>query len=291
MQDWEAAIFSGSALIVGTWIAFATALWNVAYPPFKSKQLITQSLGAFGDSPAFSACALWSVWITFVFGTHLMLSLSVLRLYRLYLILVKRMRPSDTTKSIYLAVALSWLPCVCAGIVSQILPSLVGTTQCWLNVYLLSTLEAFVLLQLILLIYINSLLSTAFNEYLKLQIAYITMALYTVGETVIVIMELDSPAVKIVISFGRLLTTLSLIWAVLFSSLYGFLFQREQYLERWRLGLHQDNIPRRFSLQRFSMELVRKRKKSVSNEAPVLPDIDVDWNPFADFFGEFHLKR
>ncbi|KAI8914471.1 hypothetical protein EDD86DRAFT_87424 [Gorgonomyces haynaldii] len=267
--------------------AFALVWRNRDYAPFKSKQLPLLTIGlvagffwSVGTMEGvgiltLDGCVFWTVFLQYCFGVHLYLTVFIVRLLRLYWVMIRLEGPDLLHHCL---IALSWVPSLIMGIVAAAMgsdaitpnPVFKGITK--VCIYNWGPLFAFLfiwtLLQLVVLAYLNHRLISvkkAFNEYRETRWALLVMSV-----TVLVIFALKmagapkSIAGKVIICFIQMISAISLFWSSFGWTLYGFFFYKDQQLEEWKRSFRDDYLPSDF---KSSVDLsVPEKTQSIVSE-------------------------
>ncbi|KAH6563530.1 hypothetical protein BASA50_002562 [Batrachochytrium salamandrivorans] len=245
-------------------IAFLIALYNQDYPPLRAKQLFLVGMGLvagclwfFGFMHAagmfvlsgfFSNCPLWTVVVQISLGTQLVLITIMLRLYRLYRVIVQQKPISGLDFRFWWSVIL--LPMVLTAAIALILPSEdvnyldPATGVCQFNYVFKFAIMGVVFITIIIvgvfMLFVQSKIHiSAFNEFRENRILF-TIALVTLFVNFFcnVTSLYRSSWAQVSVAIIDLVAVHLNFWILLFGPLYACYFNREDYLMDFLIELN-----------------------------------------------------
>ncbi|KAJ3307140.1 hypothetical protein HDV03_002651 [Kappamyces sp. JEL0829] len=256
-------------------MAVALAVYARSWPPFKAKQVdaillfciasffyTTGTLKAYNVIPpvgVFAVCRFWNTFACFALGSQLYFAVATFRFQRLYYIIVKMESPRKSRwfwivliGSYFPAIILSLLPLGIDGLVTSepiIIPGHEAygmTCSCLSSVYM-ACAQTHIATQIVYILYLNQAVSKikkSFNEFFEAQI-YLGMAVIAFVVNLAILFTGLSWSV-----LGGYLTSIvtaivcsGVIWSVLGRPIYGYLVDRDGYLQQWKQGLRNERLP------------------------------------------------
>ncbi|KAI9596226.1 hypothetical protein BDF19DRAFT_438530 [Syncephalis fuscata] len=255
-----------SITIYGTGIlALLVAFYHRKYPLLKAKHLPLLALSHFGAIlwnvgflhasnflilPArWELCGLWDIWIQWVFGVMLLSGVLILRLYSLYRVFVQR--KSVTVKELVIVSIYYYLPIVLCAVFFTIMPKVGSwynpvTKKCQVNAIYQGTAFGIVSLALIGLGWLTYNLRgirRSFNEFKELRIGFFLVLLVFSVNAILVMTHLSQSMLnRCILAVFNVLAGNLYFWLTLGRPLYGCLFQRQQYLDKFLHTLALDGV-------------------------------------------------
>ncbi|RKP24985.1 hypothetical protein SYNPS1DRAFT_16323, partial [Syncephalis pseudoplumigaleata] len=246
-----------SAAVYGVGIlALLIAFYNHKYPLLKAKHLPLLTISHIGAimwnvgflhasnflvlPASIDYCALWDVWIQWVLGVMLLSGVLILRLYSLYRVFVQR--KSATTKELGVVSAYYYAPIIACAVVFTALPRFGASynpvaRKCKVDPVYHGTAFGFVLIALMGLGWLTYKLRgirRSFNEFKELRIGFfLVLLVFSVNALLVMTRLSQSLLSRYILAALNVLAGNLYFWLTLGRPLYGCLFRRQYYLNKF----------------------------------------------------------
>lgn len=263
-SEWGLMIFSIINFLINAASAVYLVYWR-SYPPIKAKQLDLLLLGAaaswswyLGSLSAqrvipqrgiMLVCSLWLFWIETVLGSALWISCIILRMYRLYTILIQSGFKANIMKSprwwLYSRLSIIIFPAFTLAILSSGLnanapsPTLIATGEyrdlCYMQawcLYFWFLLALFYLITAIVLTFQLRNIRKFLNEYRESKFTLACIIVGFASYLSILALNYHSKVWGRILSSAIILAMLNIsYWSLIFKVLYGRLFKPQEFLD------------------------------------------------------------
>ena len=272
--DWSWRI----PVIVFTFVTYLASwgVWLLAYiskyPPFRARQLhvmaasllvcfswqfgVIHSVDFFLFEPPLDNCYIMSTWMYVVIGVNGCMVIMAYRKLRLYYIAIKRIDADGIL--FWSQLFVPWLVAIAYALVPLGVPNLVmfssefevaiGRRQCAYKSALyrncLFLVPAYYTFYMASIIYRLRGIKRAFNEFKEMKINLCIWVIMVALNMVLVMTRPHNfePWRSVATALTSVMGSFSLYWSVMFPPLFGYLFNREQYLKDFQKSLKEDKM-------------------------------------------------